>query len=72
MAHHDHGLDSLEGGTQNLLGDNSVWFELHFFSDGDNIRYQGAFVDELSISWDDGTFDLFAQIPDSRRWTPRR
>jgi len=55
-------FDSLQGGTVNLLGDNSVWFELHFVSDGDNIRYQGAFVDELTISWDDGTFDLFAQL----------
>ena len=55
-------FDSLAGGTQSLLGYSTVYFELHFVSDGDNIRYIGAFVDELSISWDDGTFDLFAQI----------
>jgi hypothetical protein len=55
-------FDSLAGGTQSLLGNSTVYFELHFVSDGDNVRYVGAFVDELSISWDDGTFDFFAQI----------
>ena len=55
-------FDSLAGGTQSLLGDNSVWLEFQFVSDADNQRYVGAFIDELSISWDDGTFDLFAQI----------
>jgi hypothetical protein len=57
-------FDSLQyaGGDTSLLGDASVWLELHFVSDGDNQRYIGAFVDELTISWDDGTFDLYAQI----------
>ncbi len=56
-------FDSLAGGTQSLLGDASVWLEFQFVSDADNIRYIGSFIDELTISWDDGLFDLFAELP---------
>lgn len=58
-------FDSLQyaGGDTSLLGDNSVWLVFHFFSDADNQVAIGAFIDELTIAWDDGTFDLQANAP---------
>lgn len=55
-------FDSLAGGTQSLLGDASVWLEFHFHSDSDGLTNTGVFIDEVSIAWDDGTFDLKAEM----------
>ncbi|RJP81662.1 MAG: T9SS C-terminal target domain-containing protein [Candidatus Zixiibacteriota bacterium] len=55
-------FDSLGmGGSVSLLGQNTVWLLFHFQSDGDLLRDMGAFIDEVTISWDDGTIDLEAE-----------
>lgn len=63
-------FDSLEGGTVSLLGQSSVFLEFHFLANGDASVDMGAFIDVVSIAWDDGILDLqalaaFAANPDS-------
>ncbi len=66
-------FDSLEGGTTSLLGEPNVYLVFQFYSNGDTEVGIGAFIDEVSIAWDDGYYDFealgisFAQ-PDSS-WT---
>jgi hypothetical protein len=54
-------FDSLENGTISLLGQSAVYVLFNFVSDGDAQVYTGAFIDEISIAWDDGIFDLLVQ-----------
>ncbi|MFH1734060.1 MAG: T9SS type A sorting domain-containing protein, partial [bacterium] len=57
-------FDSLQGGTVSLIGEPNVWLVFHFQSNSDNDVDIGAFIDEVYIAWDDGTFDLEAGVID--------
>jgi hypothetical protein len=46
--------------TVSLLGRSQVWVFWRFWSDGNANRDKGAFIDNVSISWDDGGQDLGA------------
>ncbi|MFH1862016.1 MAG: T9SS type A sorting domain-containing protein [bacterium] len=54
-------FDSLNHGAISLLGDNSVWLVFQFYSNWSQ-QNMGAFIDAVSIAWDDGTFDLRAEL----------
>jgi hypothetical protein len=60
-------LDSIpngSGGWLNFLGQSTVYFQIQFISDGYTPPppelHPGAFIDEVSIGYDDGTKDLEA------------
>ena len=55
-------FDSLEGGTISLLGQNNVFLFFQFVSDYDSQVDMGAFIDEVNIAWEDGVFDLEAEL----------
>ncbi len=54
---------SQTGDTVSLLGEPQVWVGFYFESNADNYSGIGAFLDDISIRWDDGLFDLVAGIP---------
>jgi hypothetical protein len=59
-------LDSLPSGSSwvSYIGQSSVYILFQFVSNSfmeDSLM--GCFVDEVHVGWDDGLYDLFAQIP---------
>ncbi|TKJ40748.1 hypothetical protein CEE37_07225 [candidate division LCP-89 bacterium B3_LCP] len=58
-----YGLDSLEGGTVSVIGEENVWIYFNFVSDYDGQVDLGAFIDNVGFSWDDGFYDFEALSP---------
>ena len=51
------------GGTVSLLGYSPLWLVFQFYSDNTNEDFYGAFVDDITMGYDDGLFDLVAGAP---------
>ncbi|MFH0766147.1 MAG: T9SS type A sorting domain-containing protein [Calditrichota bacterium] len=68
----------VNGELYNMLGRREVYFAAVFQSDVRNIGGTGAYLDDLTISWDDGLFEIYHDRQylgyvinqDSTHWSP--
>jgi hypothetical protein len=51
------------GDSTSMLGQPQVWVFWRFSSDNNTVVNRGAFFDNISIAWDDGGVDVWAQAP---------
>lgn len=49
------------GDSVSMLGQSQVYVFWRFRADGNNVRNVGAFLDNVTIAWDDGGIDIWAQ-----------
>jgi len=58
-------LEDPYGNPYSMIGEEEVYIVFYFHSNGYNpVEYWGGFIDDISLGWNDGLFDLEAVLPE--------